>query len=55
MVDKPRIMDKHSQDDRKEGKAMKKGGAGKGNWGNYKEEDKYQDKKEEDKKEETGD
>jgi len=36
-------MDKHSADGRKEGKAMKKGGAGKRNWGNAKDELKNED------------
>jgi hypothetical protein len=34
-------LDRHSQDDRKEGKAMKKGGAGKANWGTFKDEQKF--------------
>lgn len=39
-------MDKHSADGRKEGNAMKKGGAGKGNWGNQREEGKEEEKEE---------
>jgi len=34
----PRIMDRHSADARKEGKAIKKAGAGRNNWGSYKDE-----------------
>ena len=37
-ADEPRALDRHSADGRKDGKAMKKGGAGKANWGDVKDE-----------------
>ena len=40
VVEKPRIIDKYSQDYRKEGRDIKKEGAGKANRGNYKDEKK---------------
>ena len=53
VVENPRLMDKHSADGRKEGKAMKKQGAGKRNWGSHKDEMKEEKEvKEEEVKEE---
>ena len=48
-MDQPRILDRHSQDGRKEGKEIKKQGAGKANWGSYKDEVEAKEGKEEEK------